>query len=76
MLLLLSDDRCLRMISEALELRMEGRRVCHRWCLCVVSHGYGGFGEGRDGGGGWYACRSKPRGLVACWEMPVHFLNA
>ena len=35
--------------------------------MCVVSHGYGG---GRDGGGRWYVCGAKPRGLVACRAMP------
>ena len=59
-----------------LELNAEGGRVSHSLCLCVVSHGYGGLGGGRDGGGGWYACRTKPRGLVACQEMPGHFLSA
>ena len=24
------------------------------------------------GGGGWYACRTKPGGLVVCCEMPEH----
>ena len=44
--------------------------------MCVVSHGYGSFGGGRDGGGGWYACRTKPSALVACREMPEHFSSA
>ena len=35
-----------------LELRVEGRRVNHSWCMGVVSDGYGGLGGGRDGGGG------------------------
>ena len=39
------------MISEALELRVLGRQVSRSWCLCVVSHGYGGFGGGRDDDG-------------------------
>ena len=26
---------------------MEGGRVSHSWCMCVVSHGYVGFGGGR-----------------------------
>ena len=34
------------MISEALELRMEGGPVSHSKCMCVVSHGVGGL----DGG--------------------------
>ena len=29
----------------------------------VVSHGYGGLGGGMDGGGGWYACGTKPMGF-------------
>ena len=28
---------------------------------CEVRHAYGGHGRGRDGGGGWYACGTKPR---------------
>ena len=31
--------------------------------MYVVSHGYGGLCGGRDGGGGWYACGTKPRGF-------------
>ena len=42
--------------------------------MCAVCHGYGGLGGGRDGGGGWYAC-DKAEGLVACREMPEHFLS-
>ena len=30
--------------------------------MCVVDHGYGGLGGDRDGGGGWYSCRTKPGG--------------
>ena len=52
--------------SEALALCVEGGRVSHSWCMCVVNHGYGG---GRDRGG-WYVCGAKPRGLVACRAMP------
>ena len=44
--------------------------------MCVVSHGYGGLGGGRDGGGGWHRCWTKSIGLVACLEMPEHFLSA
>ena len=51
-MLLLSYHRHLRMISVSLELRMEGGRVSHIWCMCVDGHDYGGFGWGRDGGGG------------------------
>ena len=46
LLLLLSYHRRLRMISEALEIRVEGGRVSHSWCMCVVGHGYGGLGGG------------------------------
>ena len=60
------------MISQALELLVEGGHDSRIWCMCVVSNGYGGFGGGRDGGGRWYACRTKPRGLVACREMSEH----
>ena len=49
---------------------MEGGRVSHSWCMCVVGHGYGGLGGGMDGGGGWYACRTKPRG-VGRWSGDV-----
>ena len=38
------------MISEALELRMEGGRVSHSWCMRVVRHVYGGL----CGGQGWW----------------------
>ena len=57
------------MISEALELHVEGGCVPHSWCTCVVSHGYGGLGGHKDVGGGWYACRANPRGVITCWEM-------
>ena len=50
--MLLDYDRRLRMISEALEQRVEGGRVSHSWCMCVVSHGYDGVGGSTDGGGG------------------------
>ena len=42
----------------------------------IVSHKNGSFGGSRDGGGGWYACWTKPEELVACQEMPEHFLSA
>ena len=44
------------MISEVLELPVAGGRVSHSWCMCLVSHGYGGLGGHMDVGGGWYAC--------------------
>ena len=46
LLLLLLYHRCLRMIVEALELRVKGRRDSHSWCMCVVGHGYGRLGVG------------------------------
>ena len=64
------------MISEALELRVEGGRVSHCWCMCVVGHGYGWFDGGWDGGRGWYSCGTKQRGLVAFQVMPEHFPSA
>ena len=50
------------MISEVLEVYVEGGRVSHSLCMCVVSRGYGGLGGGRDGGGGWYACGTTSGG--------------
>ena len=50
------------MTSEAIELRVEGGRVSHSWCMCVVGHGNSGLGVGRDGGGGWHAYGTKPGG--------------
>ena len=47
------------MIFEAIELRMGDGRVIHSWWMGAVSHGYGGFGGGRDGGGGRHACGTK-----------------
>ena len=76
LLLLLSYHRHLRVISEALELCVEGERVNHSWCMGVVGHGYGGLGGDRDGGGGWYSCVTRPGWLVACREMVEHFWNA
>ena len=75
-LLLSSYHRRLGMILEALESYMDGGRVSHSWCMGVVSHGYGGLGVGKNGGGGWYVCETKPTGLGACQEMPEHFQNA
>ena len=49
------------MISEALELHVEGGRVSHNW---YIYHGYGGLGGDGDGGGGWYACGTKPGGSI------------
>ena len=64
------------MISEALRLRVEGVRISHSWYMCVVSHSHGRLGGFKDGGGGWYACGTKPMGLVACLEMQEHFPSA
>ena len=66
----------MRMISEALELRVERGRVSHSRCMCVVSYAFGGLGGGRDGGGGSYAYGRKSRLLIACREMSEHFLSA
>ena len=44
------------MISEALELFVNGGQVTHSWCMCIASRGYGG---GMDVGGGWCACWTK-----------------
>ena len=41
--------------------------------MCVASHGYGGLGAGTDGGGEWYACGTKPSGLIVHREMPERF---
>ena len=61
------------MIAEVLELCVEGKPVSHSWCMCVVSHGYGGLGGswmevvvGRHAG-------QNQEGLVVCQEMPEHF---
>ena len=54
------------MISEALELRVKSGLVSQSWCMSVVSHGYDWLGGGLDGGCKWYACGTKPGGLVAC----------
>ena len=40
--------------------------------MCVIGHGYGEFGGGRDGGGGWYAFRAKPGGC----ELSEHLQSA
>ena len=72
-MLLLRYHRRLRMISEALELCAKGERVCHFWRMCLVSHGYGGFGGSRDGGDGWYVCGTKPRGLSPVGRCRIIF---
>ena len=62
LLLLLSYHKRLRMLSEVLELRVEGGKVSHSWCMRVVSHGYGRQGGKRGEGGGSHACGTKPGG--------------
>ena len=53
------------MISEALELYVEGGRVSQNWCMCVACRGYGGFcGVGIEVVDGMHAGQS--RGLVVC----------
>ena len=52
LLLSLSYHRRLKMISKALELCVNGEQFSHSWYMCVVSHGYDGFGGDRDGGDG------------------------
>ena len=49
-------------ISETLELRVEGGRISYSWCMCVGNHGYHGFGGGMDGCGEYYANGTKPGG--------------
>ena len=49
----MSYNSHMKMISKSLELYVEGGRVSHSWCMCVVGHGNGGFGAEMDGGGGW-----------------------
>ena len=44
--------QALRMFPETLDLRVNGGRDNHSWCMCVVSNGYGVFGWGMDGSGG------------------------
>ena len=59
--MLLSYHRRLRMISEALELRMKGGQVSHSLCMCVISHGYGGLsGTEKEVVGGMHAGQSRP----------------
>ena len=53
------------MISEALELSVEGGRVSHCWCMCEIGPGYGGD---RDGDSGWYTCGTKLGGVVHILE--------
>ena len=60
--LLLNYHRHLRKTSVELELYVEGGRVSHSWCMCVIGHGYGGFGgAGMEVVGGMHAgqCRGS-----------------
>ena len=43
-------------------------------CVYLVMNMVGCVGKG--GGGGWYACGTKPRELVACREILEHLLSA
>ena len=47
------------MMSDGLELCVDDGRVNHSWCMGVISHGYGGLGGGRVGGGDRQACGTK-----------------
>ena len=38
--------------------------------MCVVSHGYGGLDECRDGDGGWHACVLMPGLFGETGELP------
>ena len=60
--LLFGNHRRLRMISETLELCVEGEQVSYSWFVCVAGHGYGGLGGGRDRCRGWYVC-DKAQGI-------------
>ena len=42
---------------------MEGGRVNHSWFMGVASHSHVGLGGGMDGGGVWFAFRTKPGGV-------------
>ena len=63
------------MTHRTLELRLDGIRINHSWCLGVVSHRCGGFGRaGMEVVAGRHVGQSQE--LVACQEMPEHFPNA
>ena len=53
-LLLLNYHKRLGMISEALELYVEGGRVSHSWCMCIIGHSYDGL----------VACREIPEHIL------------
>ena len=76
LMLLLCYHMRLRVISESPELRLEGGRVNHSWCIGVLSRSYVGVGRGRDGvAAGRHAVQSQ-EGLVTCRRMPEHFPSA
>ena len=71
------------LVSEALVLYVEGGRFSHSWCMCVISHGYDGFGgmkvmDGKHAGqflGGWShvgRCRSTSRVRSDTLMTPDH----
>ena len=76
LLMLLTYHSRQRMISEALDMRVVVGRVRHSWCMCVVIHGYGWLGGGRNTGDGWYAYGTKSERIVACRVMPEHIPSA
>ena len=54
---------------------MEGGRVSHSWCMCVVVMAMGGWmGAGMELVLGRHA--GQGRWLVICREMPEHFQSA
>ena len=63
------------MISEALELYIQGRPVSNSWCMCIDGHGCSWLAGGRDGDGGCHACGTIQGG----WQhdgIPEHFTSA
>ena len=46
--MMLRYRRRLRMVSEALMLRVIGGQDSHSWWMCVVAHSYGGLGVGHE----------------------------
>ena len=51
------------MISEALELYVNGGRFSHSLCMCVVGHDYCGLGGDKDWSW-WMSCmRDKAKGV-------------
>ena len=62
------------MISEALELCVGGRRLCHSWYICVVMDMVGWWVKMEEVDG-MHAVQSQG-GLVACREMPENLPSA